>query len=346
MLEEIESCLETLQSRYVFPTIGMKIGLWGAGRYGSVVLDYLKENGFNVVCYIDRSFEKQGRIKDGVKIVAPDDLIVESLDCILSSIRNVGNQEYLSFDAFYINLHIRNFFDILNGFDDDLSKVTLSAVLLATITGEYKYCTGVVDFNQYFCFPHFRNTCNDIFADVGAFVGDTLEEFIKINTGVFQHIYAFEPMSKNFDAINHRVKRLKLEWALDDDSISLFNIGIGGQSSAMEVSCSNGPASFIGEVQEKSNSEGISVRKLDDLLNGKSLTFLKADIEGMEMEMLHGAKQLILDNKPKIAICVYHNIFDIIDITYYLKELVPEYKMAIRHHSPSLSETVLYCWVE
>ena len=65
----------------------------------------------------------------------------------------------------------------------------------------------------------------------------------------------------------------------------------------------------------------------------------------MEMALLKGAQSTIRRDRPKISICVYHYPTDIPDITNYLAALVPEYKFALRHHSPQLMETVLYCWV-
>jgi hypothetical protein len=62
--------------------------------------------------------------------------------------------------------------------------------------------------------------------------------------------------------------------------------------------------------------------------------------------LLKGARSSIRQQKPKIAICVYHYPTDIPDIANYLAELVPEYQFALRHHSPQLMETVLYCWAD
>ena len=36
---------------------------------------------------------------------------------------------------------------------------------------------------------------------------------------------------------------------------------------------------------------------------------------------------------------------DVIEIPLLLKTLVPEYQMAVRHHSLGQDESVLYCWI-
>ena len=66
------------------------------------------------------------------------------------------------------------------------------------------------------------------------------------------------------------------------------------------------------------------------------------DVEGAELESLKGAQKVIQRDKPKLAICIYHKPEDMVEIPLYIKELIPEYKLYIRHHSNYIFETVLY----
>lgn len=65
------------------------------------------------------------------------------------------------------------------------------------------------------------------------------------------------------------------------------------------------------------------------------------DIEGSEMEALRGAENLIKNNKPRLAICIYHKNEDIIDIYNYLKPF--GYSFYLRQHACSCEE--LSCMV-
>ena len=62
--------------------------------------------------------------------------------------------------------------------------------------------------------------------------------------------------------------------------------------------------------------------------------------------MLKGAENTIKKYKPKMAISVYHKPDDLLTIPKYIKEIVPEYKFSLRHHSIGFAETVLYCWTD
>jgi hypothetical protein len=55
--------------------------------------------------------------------------------------------------------------------------------------------------------------------------------------------------------------------------------------------------------------------------------FIKADIEGMERDLLLGAKQTIARFKPKLAICIYHLADDPEILPKIIKDICPEYKI-------------------
>ena len=84
------------------------------------------------------------------------------------------------------------------------------------------------------------------------------------------------------------------------------------------------------------------VVRLDDAIGKARVTFLKMDIEGAELKALEGSRQTILDNKPKLAICVYHHIKDLWEIPLFIKTLIPEYRIFLRHHTKLEYETVCY----
>ncbi len=252
----------------------------------------------------------------------------------------------ITFDRYYSLKYAEKFKYLYNDvFQDDFSEKTLKNILLAAITGESHYYNEISVSNQYYCIPEFMHKQNEYVAEIGAFVGDSLEKFIWATHMEFKKIYAFEPAKRQFKALQVRVKRLNAEWALEEEErIVTINAAVGEYTKKLKISKQENFENFNINFPESKSFEFIDLVSIDDYFKDNPISFIKADIEGMEIAMLQGAKQTILKNKPKIAICVYHNINDLIDIVEFLHNIVPQYKMALRHHSSSSSETVLYCW--
>lgn len=71
----------------------------------------------------------------------------------------------------------------------------------------------------------------------------------------------------------------------------------------------------------------------------------KMDIEGSEISALKGGVRLIKENRPKCAISANHQPSDLWEIPLYLKKIVPEYKIKLKHHDYITSDTVCYAYL-
>lgn len=202
----------------------------------------------------------------------------------------------------------------------------------------------VCENNQYFAVPEFNFLRHEYIVDAGAYVGDTLEEFLRHSINIFDHYYAFEPEPRQFAALEKRVYRICEEWGLDREVFSLIRAGVGDSDGMVPVD-KNGTTGFRLNAREKQMGDtGIAIYSLDNLLKGEKVTFIKADIEGMEMNLLEGAKNIIRMQKPKLAICVYHLPCDLYCIAKRIRELNQNYKFKLRSHSKEYEELVLYCF--
>lgn len=74
----------------------------------------------------------------------------------------------------------------------------------------------------------------------------------------------------------------------------------------------------------------------------EKITFVKMDIEGAELQALEGMENMIKQDIPKHAICLYHRPQDMWEIPLYLYQIMPNYQFLIRHHDFEDNETVLY----
>ena len=258
---------------------------------------------------------------------------------IVYQLETAGISAYMSMEAFCMCQLWRRYKAIANVLYDDLSKISYLAAIfyLCTYDNTFIQCID----NHYFALPNFvENNCQ-IIVDAGAYVGDTLEEYVKRGTeGV--KIYAFEPYDKAITALERRVRRLKSEWMLNKDDITIVPAGVGAETKKISFSQGGNPTMI------KPNKHGnleLPVYSLDDYFKGKEpFTLLKADIEGGEMDMLIGAKEIIQKVKPKMTLCIYHSPSDFARIIEYVKTLVPEYRLAVRNHYPDHKDTTLYCW--
>lgn len=93
-------------------------------------------------------------------------------------------------------------------------------------------------------------------------------------------------------------------------------------------------------LSDKSNSEE-NIIAIDDM-DLAEVSFIKMDISGWEMKALHGAQETIRKFMPKLAISVYYNPNDILDIPIFIKSIEPSYRLYLRHYSNTSYGTVLY----
>jgi FkbM family methyltransferase len=332
-------------------------GLYGLGFLGRWALPRLKQHGIRLVSCYDANAALNNTFAEGLPVYAAGDLKSAAPEFLFIAARHAVrpvsamlsdlNIAHVSYDAWHVASNFDAFCHVHDRFlHDERSKDVLRAVLMTMLTGDTCYCQSVFEKDQYFGLPRFRGDENEIYVDAGAFVGDSVERFIWARSGLFSKIYAFEPGRRQFDALKIRVRRLVEEWALDSASIAIANAGLGESDGSLPAVSANGQlTSFAANRNPGAAGTTIDVVSLDGFLKGGRITFLKADVEGMEMALLQGAQSTIRRHRPKIGICVYHYPNDIPDIANYLAALVPEYKFALRHHSPQLMETVLYCWV-
>lgn len=187
---------------------------------------------------------------------------------------------------------------------------------------------------QYFDLQYFDlenlNLGSEFFADVGALDGETTKYFFDHFKG--GHAYVFEPNPKQFEITRNALSNYT--------GAELFPYGLYDENTTLNFSeCENDAGSA------KISDDGkitIEVRKMDDLLKNRPVTFIKMDIEGSELAALRGAEQIIREQRPKLAICVYHKPEDIWEIPSLILDYHPDYRLYLRHYSISYTETVLY----
>lgn len=201
--------------------------------------------------------------------------------------------------------------------------------------GPRYYARMCMDREQYFAPEFMKYEDEEVFVDAGCFdLGSSIE--LRKYCKHVKKVYAFEPDGKNYKVCLRR----KQEFHYDE--VKLLPFGTWSEKGKLSFLNDLGGSSHICSPGEM-GKEVVSVVSIDEIVDpGERVTMIKMDVEGAELESLKGAKKTIQRDKPKLAICVYHKPEDIISIPLYIKEIVPEYKLYMRHHASKEDETVLY----
>lgn len=88
----------------------------------------------------------------------------------------------------------------------------------------------------------------------------------------------------------------------DQKYIKVINAGLYSREDNLHFMVSGTVRSVISENTE----EIICTQALDKHNEYNEVSVIKMDIEGSELEALHGCEKLIYKNKPRLAICIYH----------------------------------------
>ena len=279
------------------------------------------------------------------------DICVVSGGNILSAINRVKSEGFenvihyadlikysqLNFQDFVFNENFKNIFEenkneflkIYNLLCDNVSKTIFQKIISFRYFYNIDFLKGFKNREKEQYFEDFLNLGqNEIFVDVGAYDGFTSLEFIK-RVKKYKKIYIFEPDEKNLLKAKINLKNY--------DDIIFINSGAYDKKTILKFK-ENDSASTISEEGDLE----IKVNRIDNLI--KKATFIKMDVEGAEIKALKGAENIIANCHPKMAISVYHNPLDFIDVPKFIFDLVGNdvYDVYIRHYTESIYETIMF----
>ena len=168
------------------------------------------------------------------------------------------------------------------------------------------------------------------FIDVGAYRGDTVEQFLRFTNGKYKNVLAVEPDEKNFKKLVENCKELK--------AFEAVNGAVAAFEGVVEFSANAGRQSTIGKGKE------IPCYTIQSLSKRFVPTYIKIDAEGAELDILNGGKEIFTKHKPKIKVAAYHKNVDIFEIPILLKSFNENYKIYMFHH-PYIPawDTDFYC---
>jgi len=206
---------------------------------------------------------------------------------------------------------------------DDESRSEYLNQIRWRMLGDYDCLGGPHREEQYFPESLFHLIPGEVFVDCGAYDGDTAKRFISRNAN-FARLLAIEP-----DPDNHR--RL-CQWAERQievrDRIVTYGLAVGASSGSVRFNATGAEGASIA----KGGDVLVECASLDELAADAAPTYIKMDIEGAEEDALQGARRLIREHSPILAVCLYHRPSDLWRIPSLILSLVGNYKLFLRPH--------------
>lgn len=242
--------------------------------------------------------------------------------------------------ADYMLAHFDELLPFESLWGDPLSVQTYHYALAAFITMNHEYFAfHCGDYRQRY-FPGDVGLAlgeNTTYADCGSHDGQEALYFARLTGGRFRALHAFEPDRNNFRRLCENVNRTVAGMGLVP--VYCHELGVYDRNAFLMASGYDAGVTILDQPAQ--GGMGIHVCRLDDMLD--DLSHLRLEIEGAELAALHGARGLILKNRPSMAISVYHKATDFPDVIGFLREVDKGYRLSLRHQSLEPGVLCIYC---
>lgn len=342
----IESVLQTLKAQ------GKKVVIYGAGYCGHETIGLLRAHAIPVVAAYDDC--ARGGDIDGIKIDSLSNLCPDTDTAILLTsgfnrkmkdrLADLGLLPYYvpadfgrydaekeSYAYFEANVEeLQSAYDLL---EDERSREIFLSLVNYRISREPDALADLEESGQYF--PHEQDldlsAYSGCFLDLGAYDGDSLRGFVDYVAGNYGSIVAVEASRKNYESLLRQTR--------DVPRVECHCVGVWKGKGELRFAVSDAKNSFAAE----DGGDVLSVDSVDNIMVGRSVSFIKMDVEGAEYEAIQGAEQTIRRFLPAMAISVYHKVEDLFRLQLLVESIAPgKYNYYLRHYSPTVIETVLY----
>ena len=350
----------------------LKIAIYGAGYAGIGLKKYIEKNrkDLKISFFIDAY--KKGDV-DNIPIIDFNNIesVKNSIDLIVCATRRslhelVALFNYLNIPNIYISHDIQQYYrneeitlrqkETLEIFKYNEDRELYDLIWKARISKTYKELAQYVEkkHNIGNCGlsrnyeAHYMEFINkDAIKTVidGGFCNGIHALTFKKNFKNLKKTYAFEPMyekfkNKLYDEFIRKGNFCEIInkglWKFDKQ----FNFALNTKAHAASRIIKDASELKQDEIQEIINTTSIDNFRVEK--NIEKIDLIKMDIEGSEIPALEGAIKTITNDRPQLAISIYHSSEDFITIPKYLHDNLENYEFRLGHYSADCCETVLY----
>ncbi len=176
-------------------------------------------------------------------------------------------------------------------------------------------------------------TSEDIVFDCGCAEGI----FAFLNQGVAKRIYAFEPLPAYLGGLDLTFR--------GSPTVAILNCALGESTGKAYLE----EAGISSRITTNRTGTPVEIETIDNMCRklDVKVSYIKADLEGYEMQLLKGAPDAIREYRPKIAITTYHRNNNPAEMIGFLKSLVPTYRFFLKGiELPHGAPVMLHAWHE
>jgi len=335
---------------------GAPLVLLGAGGLGRLITKLARQNGDQVVAFCDNAQRLWGSEVEGVPVMSPADaadlygddaifivtiwaaFVPGTMSDRVAQLMGLNCRCVLPFQ-YYLWKHPESlpYFNVdlpsrvlqqrddvaacMELWSDDDSEIEYLAQVRARLTACFEDIAPADSNGQYYPSDLLCFTDDEVFVDVGAFDGDSLESFIGAASGRFRRAIAYEPDPNNFAKLRERTSLNAWRSRLDLRQQAVTDVP--------------GVVSFLTgqEMSSRMGSGGVEVPAvtIDSLLDeGIVPTFMKFDVEGFETQAIGGGARTIAEHQPALAVCVYHKQDHLWMLPLAVHRMNPSYRFHLR----------------
>ncbi len=318
------------------------IALYGMGNGAERIIEQMRLHGTAPACVFASDEFVRGQEFCGFRVMRYDeakavfgDMLVlvafgTAREEVIARIRDIASEQELyvpdlpvvSGELFTLEFARKNRENLQWVYDrlaDDISKKTFESIIRYKLTWQAEHlfaCEQPQDeaYENLLCLKP-----GERFLDLGAYRGDTVEEFIR-RCPDYASVTAVEPDGYCCRKLIERTASLR--------NCICIHAAASSRSGEAFFAAKAGRGSRLSD-----NGEKIQTVCVDDLANGGKFTFLNIDVEGAESDVIAGAAKTIARCRPKLLLAAYHRSEDLFRLPMQVLRLHPNYKLYLRKHS-------------
>lgn len=351
---EIESLIHTLIRNEE------RVCIYGTGLAAQMGCKALERLSLDCECFIDADEKKWGTMLCGKEIRDLKQISLDKYIFIMAApeykihkrLQKAGFNKWTYIDPEILREYKEGYFrqirnqlkanqniinEVYHMLADNFSRKVFEYVITHRMGNRLDLVGEIYDKNQYFGNDLLRKTKGSVI-DCGAYTGDTLRRFMgQLEDNTDYQYYAFEAERENYEQLINWCQRENLS------KVQAYNIAVWDKREELSFENDENVDKVSGKIIETGNNvKRIQADSLDNILGSTKIDLIMMDIEGAEIKALNGARKIIENWNPCLAISSYHKIEHLWEIPLLIKELGSTYQVYLRHHRWNMDDTVCY----